>query len=80
MPPAEKPAKQNPGEHLTDGAVLLVCITQGFLPGAFVIIGPWLSLVERLVRDEEAAGSNPAGPRYWNVFRALWRDKWPEPR
>lgn len=25
-------------------------------------IGPWLSLVERLVRDEEAAGSNPAGP------------------
>jgi hypothetical protein len=25
-------------------------------------VGPWLSLVERLVRDEEAAGSNPAGP------------------
>lgn len=28
----------------------------------FVHVGPWLSLVERLVRDEEAAGSNPAGP------------------
>ena len=28
----------------------------------FSSIGPWLSLVERLVRDEEAAGSNPAGP------------------
>jgi hypothetical protein len=25
-------------------------------------IGPWLSLVERLVRDEEAASSNLAGP------------------
>jgi hypothetical protein len=24
--------------------------------------GPWLSLVERLVRVEEVAGSNPAGP------------------
>jgi hypothetical protein len=27
-----------------------------------ITVGPWLSLVERLVRDEEAAGSNPAGP------------------
>ena len=27
-----------------------------------VFIGPWLSLVERLVRDEEAASSNLAGP------------------
>jgi hypothetical protein len=26
------------------------------------LIGPWLSLVERLVRDEEAASSNLAGP------------------
>jgi hypothetical protein len=25
-------------------------------------VGPWLSLVERLVRDEEAASSNLAGP------------------
>ena len=25
-------------------------------------IGLWLSLVERFVRDEEAAGSNPASP------------------
>ena len=27
-----------------------------------VYFGPWLSLVERLVRVEEVAGSNPAGP------------------
>ena len=27
-----------------------------------LFIGPWLSLVERLVRDEEAASSNLAGP------------------
>ena len=26
------------------------------------LVGPWLSLVERLVRDEEAASSNLAGP------------------
>ena len=26
------------------------------------LIGPWLSLVERLVRDEEVASSNLAGP------------------
>ena len=28
-------------------------------------IGPWLSLVERLVRDEEVASSNLAGPRFF---------------
>ena len=27
-----------------------------------VAIGVWLSLVERLVRDQEAAGSNPVTP------------------
>jgi hypothetical protein len=26
--------------------------------------GLWLSLVERFVRDEEAAGSNPASPMF----------------
>ena len=26
--------------------------------------GAWLSLVERFVRDEEAAGSNPVAPRF----------------
>ena len=39
-------------------------------------VGLWLSLVERFVRDEEAAGSNPASPttskRWWlQGFRAM---------
>jgi len=30
-------------------------------------VGLWLSLVERFVRDEEAAGSNPASPTTYYV-------------
>ena len=30
-------------------------------------IGLWLSLVERFVRDEEAAGSNPASPTMFHM-------------
>ncbi len=39
--------------------------------------GPWLSLVERLVRVEEVAGSNPAGPTTLktNSLRASWLQK-----
>ncbi len=36
-------------------------------------IGLWLSLVERFVRDEEAAGSNPASPRISNSTADLPR-------
>ena len=32
--------------------------------------GPWLSLVERLVRVEEVEGSNPSGPTML-IFRDL---------
>jgi hypothetical protein len=32
------------------------------IDGSFV--GAWLSLVERFVRDEEVAGSNPVAPRF----------------
>src|SRR5690242_3614499 len=28
----------------------------------FFVVGAWLSLVERFVRDEEVAGSNPVAP------------------
>jgi hypothetical protein len=42
-------------------------------------IGPWLSLVERLVRDEEAASSNLAGPtissKNWTMFLFDERDR-----
>ena len=31
--------------------------------------GAWLSLVERLVRDQEAGGSNPLAPTNLNFFR-----------
>ncbi len=31
-------------------------------PESFVTFGAWLSLVERLVRDQEAGGSNPLAP------------------
>lgn len=38
----------------------------------FLSGGVWLSLVERIVRDDEAAGSNPVTPirkgfREWNT-------------
>ena len=33
--------------------------------------GPWLSLVERLVRVEEVAGSNPAGPTTLKMSKLL---------
>ena len=32
------------------------------LTGTIEMIGAWLSLVERLVRDQEAGGSNPLAP------------------
>jgi hypothetical protein len=32
------------------------------LAGTIGVIGAWLSLVERLVRDQEAGGSNPLAP------------------
>ena len=38
-------------------------------------VGSWLSLVERLVRVEEVAGSNPAGPTtvcFW--WGGAWRE------
>ena len=35
-------------------------------------IGMWLSLVERLVRDEEAAGSNPVIPTNGPKNRAIF--------
>ena len=39
--------------------------------------GLWLSLVERFVRDEEAAGSNPASP----TTLTLWKSEvWDEMR
>ena len=37
------------------------CHSAGSTEGGFKI-GLWLSLVERLVRDEEAEGSNPSSP------------------
>lgn len=41
-------------------------------------IGVWLSLVERYVRDVEAAGSNPVTPihpRFYGGFSFLQREK-----
>src|SRR5579863_7794616 len=35
--------------------------------------GAWLSLVERLVRDQEAGGSNPLAPTISQPFRSLPR-------
>ena len=32
--------------------------------------GAWLSLVERFVRDEEGAGSNPVAPIFYALFYA----------
>ena len=52
------------------------------LPGSraerFSKFGPWLSLVERLVRDEEAAGSNPAGPSLGFLEGLLRTEEVPE--
>ena len=37
-------------------------------------IGAWLSLVERLVRDQEAGGSNPLAPtKLFNKLQGLFR-------
>ncbi len=36
-----------------------------------LIHGLWLSLVERCVRDAEAAGSNPASPTIQGIFRNI---------
>ncbi len=36
-------------------------------------IGVWLSLVERYVRDVEAAGSNPVTPIF-SLFYAVFKD------
>jgi hypothetical protein len=38
----------------------------------FCVIGAWLSLVERLVRDQEVGGSNPLAPT--NSFNKLASD------
>jgi hypothetical protein len=35
--------------------------------GSTEIAGAWLSLVERFVRDEEAAGSNPVAPKVFRI-------------
>ena len=36
------------------------------------MFGAWLSLVERLVRDQEAGGSNPLAPtNFFNHFRGF---------
>jgi hypothetical protein len=35
-----------------------------------IIIGAWLSLVERSVRDREVVGSNPIAPI--NIINKLW--------
>jgi hypothetical protein len=32
------------------------------------LFGAWLSLVERLVRDQEAGGSNPLAPTNFNTY------------
>ena len=34
-------------------------------------IGVWLSLVERLVRDQEAGGSNPLTPTISGIYNGL---------
>jgi hypothetical protein len=41
-------------------------------------LGAWLSLVERLVRDQEAGGSNPLAPT--NPTLSLARRNWPSVR
>lgn len=41
---------------------LLRCSQSGYITVLDQHVGPWLSLVERLVRDEEVASSNLAGP------------------
>ena len=37
-----------------------------------VVIGVWLSLVERYVRDVEAAGSNPVTPILSSMLRRIF--------
>lgn len=44
------------------------CLIPDNIIGA--VIGMWLSLVERLVRDQEAAGSNPVIPTSLIVFQS----------
>ena len=34
------------------------------------VVGAWLSLVERLVRDQEAGGSNPLAPTNYEILMA----------
>jgi hypothetical protein len=48
-------------ESSGQGASLPV-FTSSFAIQPAIDVGLWLSLVERFVRDEEAAGSNPASP------------------
>ena|GEM_PF-2132727 len=43
-------------------------------------VGAWLSLVERLVRDQEVAGSNPAAPTKFFQSVYEWRSGPPESR
>ena len=35
------------------------------------LVGAWLSLVERLVRDQEAGGSNPLAPTIYLIFEII---------
>jgi hypothetical protein len=48
------------------------------MPGAARLerIGAWLSLVERLVRDQEAGGSNPLAPTILQALREQWEANW----
>jgi hypothetical protein len=39
-------------------------------------VGAWLSLVERLVRDQEAGGSNPLAPTIASVQLGAVRTGW----
>src|SRR5258708_5887531 len=49
-----------PGIRGTNG--ILGFEIESFLPLNYSFLGAWLSLVERLVRDQEAGGSNPLAP------------------
>ena len=70
LPPRGDPADADPGELISgsETAILRVPDPPGMVSRACrpatpgTAIGLWRSLVARLVRDEEAAGSNPVSP------------------
>ena len=53
-------------EHILWGSIPKVCplpsVDESFIFPPTLKVGVWLSLVERFVRDEEVAGSNPVTP------------------